>query len=182
LSSIQSLSICTFVRELSADSNEDGEEMEDIVLDNKGEMQPNFDYVTLNKDNFPVLSSLVGANEQVRELQLQAIFWELLLHLGSSHKIDWLHCNGRKARAVVIPQVRDEASFMREAWKEKWVESILEHVAGGPENYDKEDAAEWLIHYLGKMYDASFILALELFYACVFLQYPAPSTSFTVIS
>jgi hypothetical protein len=50
---------------------------------------------------------------------------------------------------------------MREAWKEKWVESILEHVAGGLENHDKEDAAEWLKYYLGKKYDASFILASE---------------------
>jgi len=104
---------------------------------------------------------LVGANEKVRAQQLQAIFRELLVHLASSHQIDWLHCNGRKARAVVIPQVRDEASFMREAWKEKWVESILEHVAGGLENHDKEDAAEWFIYFLGEKYDASFILASE---------------------
>jgi len=31
---------------------------------------------------------------------------------------------------VVIPQVRDKVSFTREAWKEKWVEIILEHVVG----------------------------------------------------
>jgi hypothetical protein len=146
---------------LSADSNEDGEEMEDIILDNKGGMQPDFDNVTLNEDNFPVLSSLVGANEKVRARQLQAIFRELLVHLASSRQIDWLHHNGRKARAVIIPQVREKASFMREAWREKWVESILEHVAGGLENHDKEDAAESLIYYLGKKYDASFILASE---------------------
>jgi hypothetical protein len=146
---------------LSADANEDGEEMEDVILDNKGEMQPDFDNVTLNEDNFPVLSSLVSANEKVRARQLHAIFRELLVHLASSHQIDWLHRNGRKARAVIIPQVRDKASFMREAWKEKWVESILEHVAGGLENHDKEDAAEWLKYYLGKKYDASFILASE---------------------
>jgi hypothetical protein len=82
---------------LSADSNEDGEEMEDIILDNKGEMQPDFDHVTLKEDNFPVLPSLVGANEKVRAQQLQAIFRELLVHLASSHQIDWLHRNGRKA-------------------------------------------------------------------------------------
>jgi hypothetical protein len=32
--------------------------MEDIILDNKGEMQPDFDHVTLKEDNFPVLPSL----------------------------------------------------------------------------------------------------------------------------
>jgi hypothetical protein len=31
----------------------------------------------------------------------------------------------------------------------------------GMENHDKEDAAESLIYYLGKKYDASFILASE---------------------
>jgi hypothetical protein len=30
---------------------------------------------------------------------------------------------------------------------------------GGTEEHDKEDAAEWLVTYLGKEYDASFILA-----------------------
>jgi len=43
-------------------------------------MQPDFDNVTLNEDNFPVLSSLVSANEKVRARQLHAIFRELLVH------------------------------------------------------------------------------------------------------
>jgi hypothetical protein len=38
---------------------------------------------------------------------------------------------------------------MRGAWKEKWVESILEHVTGDSEVNDKEDDTEWLITYLG---------------------------------
>jgi hypothetical protein len=38
---------------------------------------------------------------------------------------------------------------VREAWQEKWLEIILECVTGGWGDHDKEDAAEWLITYLG---------------------------------
>ena len=82
---------------LSADSNEDGEEMEEIILDKKDKVKPDIDHLILNEDDFPVLSSLVGANEQVRAQQLLAIFCKLLVHLGSSCKVDWLHHNVRKA-------------------------------------------------------------------------------------
>ncbi len=50
---------------------------------------------------------------------------------------------------------------MKQAQKLQLLESILEHLTGGVEQRDKEDAAEWLVAYLGKRYDASFILASE---------------------
>jgi hypothetical protein len=38
---------------------------------------------------------------------------------------------------------------------------MLEHVAAGNEECDKEDSAQWLAFYLGKKYDGSFTLASE---------------------
>jgi hypothetical protein len=38
---------------------------------------------------------------------------------------------------------------------------MLEHVAAGNEECDKEDLAQWLAFYLGKKYDGSFTLASE---------------------
>jgi len=57
--------------------------------------------------------------------------------------------------------VKDRVSFIREAWKERWVESILEHLTGCSENLGMENAAEWLITYLCQRYDASFVLVSE---------------------
>jgi hypothetical protein len=48
---------------------------------------------------------------------------------------------------------------MEQAQHSKWIESILEHVAGT--EGDMDDAAEWLCYFLGKKYDASFTLASE---------------------
>jgi hypothetical protein len=57
--------------------------------------------------------------------------------------------------------MKDKESFMKQTRRLKWVESILEQLTGGVVQHDKEDAVEWLITYLGKRYDASFILASE---------------------
>ena len=48
---------------------------------------------------------------------------------------------------------------MEQACKLKWLDKMLEHVAGGDK--DKEDAAEWLSYYLGKRHDGAFTLASE---------------------
>jgi hypothetical protein len=58
-----------------------------------------------------------------------------------------------------VPQAKSQISFMEYARKFKWIESMLEHVAG--RDCDREDALEWLCYYLGKHHDASFTLASE---------------------
>jgi hypothetical protein len=77
------------------DSNEDVEEMEEINFEKKWEVSTETHDVMLNDSNFPMLSSLLVANEQITVWQLQAIFCELLSHLGNVRKVDWVHGNGR---------------------------------------------------------------------------------------
>jgi hypothetical protein len=50
----------------------------------------------------------------------------------------------------IVTQARDKDSFMKQSIRLQWVESMLEHLVGGGQDNDKEDAAEWLIMYLGK--------------------------------
>jgi len=152
----------TYGKSQSADDESaeyDGSDVEEP--EEKPEVIPGTTIFTLNRLNFPVLSSLLGDIYQLKEWDLQAMLRELITHFGKNRKVDWQHSNGKKARAVIIPQVKDKASFMREAWKDRWLESILEHLTGSSENLEIENAAEWLITYLGKKYDTSFVLALE---------------------
>ncbi len=74
---------------------------------------------------------------------------ELVSHFGNKISVDWTSANGKKARAVIVPQVKDKVSLMRQAGKLQWVESVLEHLAKGTEVNDKEGATEWLAYYLG---------------------------------
>jgi hypothetical protein len=114
------------------------------------------DETFLDCQKAPTLVAFLGGKEEVATRQLHTILHELIDVL-----VDWTHGNGKKARAVIIPQVKDKESFMKQARKSQWLESVLEHLTGGVEQHDKEDAAEWLVSYLGKRYDASFILASE---------------------
>jgi hypothetical protein len=50
---------------------------------------------------------------------------------------------------------------MREAWKEKWVESILYHVTGGSEDHDKEYAAKWRINISWKKVGCIFYTSIR---------------------
>ncbi len=128
-------------------AEDDGSDVE-AESEKKPEAIPGATTFTMNPSDFPVLHQLFGEKKQLKEWDLHAILREVLNHFGKNHKVDWQHGNGKKARAVIIPQVRDKASFMREAWKERWVESILEHLTGGSEKLDMEDAAEWLLPIL----------------------------------
>lgn len=80
---------------------------------------------------------------------------------GNDNSVDWTYANGRKARAIVVPQVKDKESFMKQSVRLQWVESMLDHLVGKGQKNDKEDAAEWMITYLGKRYDTAFTLASE---------------------
>ncbi len=73
--------------------------------------------------------------------------------------VDFSYLNDQKGRAVIIPQVKSLPAFMEQARRMRWIDSLLDHIAGP--GYDKDDAAEWLFYFLGKKNDAASTLALE---------------------
>jgi hypothetical protein len=58
-----------------------------------------------------------------------------------------------------LTQVTTQASFVENAWKLKWIYSMLEHIA--MEGSDLDDATESLYYYISRKYDSSFTLASE---------------------
>ncbi len=58
-----------------------------------------------------------------------------------------------------MPQTKTQPAFMEHVRKLKWVERMLDHVAG--RDCDTEDADEWLCCYFEKRHNASFTLASE---------------------
>ncbi len=73
--------------------------------------------------------------------------------------MDFTYLNGRKGRAVILPQVNSLPTFMEQARKLRWIDGLLDHMAAS--GFDKDDAAEWLSYLLGKTYDAANTLASE---------------------
>jgi hypothetical protein len=97
----------TYGKSQSADDESaeyDGSDVEEP--EEKPEVIPGTTIFTLNRLNFPVLSSLLGDIYQLKEWDLQAMLRELITHFGKNRKVDWQHSNGKKARAVIIHQVR----------------------------------------------------------------------------
>jgi hypothetical protein len=72
---------------------------------------------------------------------------------------DFFYGNVQKGLAVVMRKVKSQQSFLEQAQKLKWIEKLLNHLAGT--DCDKEDAGQWIAHYIGKKHDASFTLACE---------------------
>ena len=72
--------------------------------------------------------------------------------------LTFVYGNGKCGHAIIVPQAKSQISFMEYARKFKWVESMLEHVAG--QDCDTEDASGCLCFYLRKRHDASFSLRL----------------------
>jgi len=118
------------------------------------------DTVLLDKKRHPNLWELYKEEEKVALPKIKSLFYELLTIIGTkSNAVDFSYLNDRKGRAVVVPQVKSLPAFMEQARRLKWIDSILEHVAGP--GYDVDDSAEWLCFYLGKKYEASYTLASE---------------------
>jgi hypothetical protein len=94
---------------------------------------------------------------KVLKNHLNIILMELFLTLGnkSTSSVDFEYKNGVKGRAVIIPRVKSEDSFRRQAKKLNLIESILEHVS------EENEGAQWMSCYLGKKYEGSFTLALD---------------------
>ncbi len=79
--------------------------------------------------------------------------------LGDNTTIDFLNGNGKKGRAIVVPQVRTQAGFMEQARMLRWINSMLDHIAGG--DFSKEYSAQWFSYYFGKVYDGPYTVASE---------------------
>jgi hypothetical protein len=77
----------------------------------------------------------------------------MLTVLGDGSCIDFLYQNDK------VPQVTSQGSFMEQACRVKWIDKMLDHLAGG--DCSEEDAAEWLSYYLRKRYNGAFTLALD---------------------
>jgi hypothetical protein len=78
-----------------------------------------------------------------------------VLGTKTTSSITFEYKNGNPGCAVLVPRVKNEESFCKQANKLQWIESILSHVS------EKNDAAQWMAYYLGKKFEGSFTLALE---------------------
>jgi hypothetical protein len=118
------------------------------------------DYV-IDVKRHPNVFLLIGEGGGGKPLRvLTAIFAELLSTLGNNnHYVDFHYLSGRKGRMLIVPQVKSIHAFMEQAQKLRWIDYMLEHLAGP--GFEKDDAAEWLSYFLGKKYDASYTLASE---------------------
>jgi len=135
-------------KEEAVSSDEEDVKTEDAIL---GE------HVSLSATSTPYLLKLFENQSKVPKSLLSTILLELFNVLGSKStaSIEFEYKNGNKGRAVIVPCVKDENSFRRQARRTKWIECCLEHLN------DKNDAAQWMSYYLGSKYEGPFTLALE---------------------
>ncbi len=118
--------------------------------------------IDLSLGGTPRLLQLFGGNERVPKHQLNAILLEIFSLLRTkSNSVDFFYNNGNKGRAIIIPQVKSQDSFMRQAKRLHWIDEMLSHISSGSEENNLEDSAQWLTHYIAKKYDGSFTLACE---------------------
>jgi hypothetical protein len=118
------------------------------------------EYKEINKDKSPILFDLFQGKESIPARLLNALFCELQNVLKKNDSsVDFTYANGKPGRAVILTKVKTQASFLEYAWKLKWIDSMLQHIA--MDESDLDDAAEWLCYYIGKKYDSSFTLASE---------------------
>jgi hypothetical protein len=78
----------------------------------------------------------------------------------SSALVDFEYKNGNRGRAIIVPRVKHQDSFKKQAKKLQWIKSLFDHVAGS-DQHDENDAAKWMSCYIGEKYDGPFMLALE---------------------
>lgn len=111
---------------------------------NKNNALPSFKQqeIFINSKKSPAISQTFDGKELVPICQHCAAFREIVALFGNANSVDWTYTNGRKAQTIVVPQVKDKDSFMKQSIRLRWVESMLEHPVGGVQENDKEDTAE----------------------------------------
>ncbi len=96
------------------------------------------------------MSQLIGEGKQAQLLSTPG---------NNDNSFDFTYLNGRIRCMLIIPQVKSLPAFMEQARKLRWISSILDHLPGP--GFEKDDAAEWPSHFLGKKNDAAYTLASE---------------------
>ncbi len=120
------------------DSMEDGiiaEEQDDTITNKEPEKMPKIkfeeDYKELSENICPNLFQMFRGKDRAPTRVLNALFSELLGLLGTNNiSVDFVYRNGKGGRAIIVPQAKSQPAFMEHARKFKWVESLLDHVAG----------------------------------------------------
>ncbi len=79
---------------------------------------------TIDSKKTPTIYQLFGGKELLPTWQLRAAFGELVALFGNANSVDWTYANGRKARAIVVPQVKDKETFMKQSVRLQWVLSV----------------------------------------------------------
>jgi hypothetical protein len=89
------------------------------------------DFFQLNSTDSPYLLKLFGGEGKVLKSHLNAILLELFKALGkkTSASVEFEYKNGSKGRAILVPRVKNEDSFWKQAKKLHWIESLLDHVS-----------------------------------------------------
>ena len=115
------------------------------------------DCYNMNNKDTPHLAKLLGDPDKVSKDYLNTLLLEMFKVIGSnSNVVNFEYKNSTKGCAIIVPQVKNYDSFKKQAKRSQWIRSLLGHIAGKDST---EDAAQWMITYLGKHYDASFTLA-----------------------
>jgi hypothetical protein len=88
----------------------------------------------------PLLLQLLGSGSgTIQKQQLNAILLEIFSLMGNkSNSVDFVYKNGHKGRAIIVPQVKSQDSFMLQAKRISWIETLLEHIAAGNEDVIKK--------------------------------------------
>jgi hypothetical protein len=88
----------------------------------------------LNGEKTPTLAKLFNGHLEQPKHMINTLFMELVSVLGDGTTVDFLDENGKKGQATVVPQVRTQAGFMEQAHRLQWIDSMLNHIAGGDSN------------------------------------------------
>jgi translation initiation factor 2 alpha subunit (eIF-2alpha) len=91
-----------------------------------------------------------------------ACFWNSLRYwvISQAHRLILNTNMVNLGPAIIVPRVKHQENFKKQAKKLQWIESLLDHVAGS-DQHDENDAAKWMSYYIGKKYNSPFTLALE---------------------
>jgi hypothetical protein len=131
---------------------EEESDSESVATEEESQQASQFifgDYIKLNATESPYLAKLFGGKSSVLKNDLNLILLEIFKVLGTktTASVDFEYKNCNTGCAVLVPRVKNEESFCKQANKLKWIESILNHMS------EKNDAAQWMAYYLGKKYE-----------------------------
>ncbi len=79
----------------------------------------------LNDKLHPNIFQIFGGEDKVPMNVLTALFGELLTILGKKqNSVDFTYLNGKKGRVVIVSQVKSLPSFIEQARRLQWINSM----------------------------------------------------------